>query len=45
MDLKEIINQILASRSDLKREKILEMIENKKKGAGDFLTDETAARI
>ena len=45
MDLKEIINQILASRSDIKREKILEMIENKKKGAGDFLTDETAARI
>jgi len=45
MDLEEIVNQILSSRSDLKREKILEMIENKKKGAGDFLTDETAARI
>ena len=45
MGLEEIINQILSSRSDLKREKILEMIENKKRGAGDFLTNETAARI
>jgi len=45
MGLEEIINQILSSRSDIKREKILEMIENKKGGAGDYLTDETAARI
>ena len=35
----------MSSRSDIKREEILEMIENKKRGAGDFLTDETAARI
>ena len=45
MGLKEIVNQILSSRSDIKREEILKMIENKKKGVGDFLSDETAARI
>jgi replication factor A1 len=45
MGLKEIVNQILASRSDIPREEILQMIENKKKDAGDFLTDETAARL
>jgi replication factor A1 len=45
MSLEEIINQILASRSELKREQIMQIIENKKKEAGDFLTDETAARI
>jgi len=43
--LEEIVNRILSSRSDLKRKEILEMIEKKKRGAGDFLTDETAARI
>jgi replication factor A1 len=45
MGLEEIVNQILASRSDIKREKILEMIKNKKRGAGNFLTDGTAARL
>ena len=45
MNLKEIIEQILSSRPDLKREEVLEMIEKKKIGVGDFLTDETAARI
>jgi replication factor A1 len=45
MSLEEIVNQILASRSDLKREQILEKIANKKREVGDFLTDETAARI
>jgi replication factor A1 len=45
MNLEEIINRILSSRSDLNRKEILEMIEHKKRGAGDFLTDETAARI
>ena len=45
MGLEKIINQILASRSDIKRENILKMIENKKKETGNFLTDETAARI
>jgi replication factor A1 len=43
--LEEIVKLILSSRSDLNREEILEMIEQKKRGAGDFLTDETAARI
>lgn len=45
MSLEEIVNRILSSRSDLQRKEILEMIEKKKRGAGDFLTDETAARI
>jgi replication factor A1 len=43
--LEEIVNRILASRSDLNRKQVLEMIEQKKKGTGNFLTDETAARI
>jgi len=45
MGLEEIINQILSSRSDIKREEIMQIIENKKRGARNFLTDETAARI
>lgn len=45
MVLEEAIKQILLYRSDLKREEIIEMIEKKKKGVVDFLTDETAARI
>ena len=45
MNLEEIVGRILSSRSDLKRKEVLEMIEKKKRGAGDFLTDETAARI
>jgi replication factor A1 len=45
MSLEEIVEQILSSRSDIKRKKVLEMIEQKKKEAGEFLTDETAARI
>jgi replication factor A1 len=45
MSLEKIVEQILSSRSDLKRKEILEMIEKKKKGAGDFLSEETAARI
>jgi replication factor A1 len=43
--LEEIINRILSSRSDLDRKEILEVIEQKKRDAGNFLTDETAARI
>jgi replication factor A1 len=43
--LEEIVNRILTSRSDLNRKRIMEIIEEKKKKAGDFLTDETAARI
>jgi replication factor A1 len=45
MTLEEIVEQILSSRSDLKRKEVLEMIQKKKSEAGDFLTDETAARI
>ena len=45
MSLEEIVQRILSSRSDLKREEVLERIKEKKRGAGDFLTDETAARI
>ena len=43
--LEEIVNRILASRSDLNRKEIMEKVEEKKRGAGHFLTDETAARI
>jgi len=45
MNLEEIIEQILSSRPDLTHEEILKMIENKKKGAGEFFTDETAVRL
>ncbi|KPV62083.1 MAG: Replication factor A [Candidatus Bathyarchaeota archaeon BA2] len=45
MSLEEIIKQILSSRPDLTREETLKMIEKKKKGAGEFFTDEAAARI
>ena len=45
MGLEEIVERILLSRSDLKRKEVLEMIGKKKIGVGDFLTDETAARI
>ena len=45
MSLEEIVERILSSRSDLKRKEVLEMIEKKKREAGDFLTDETVARI
>ena len=45
MGLEEIINQILSVRSDLNREQIFEKIKTKKTEAGNFLTDQTAARI
>lgn len=45
MNLEEIVEQILSSRPDLTCEEVLKMIENKKKGAGEFFTDETAARL
>jgi replication factor A1 len=43
--LEEIVNRILSSRSDLNRKEVMKLIEEKKRDAGDFLTDETAARI
>ncbi|MDG6222749.1 MAG: OB-fold nucleic acid binding domain-containing protein [Candidatus Bathyarchaeota archaeon] len=45
MGLDIIVNQILTARTDLKTEQIFEMIKNKKKETGNFLTDQTAARI
>lgn len=45
MNLEKIIEQILLSRPDLTREKVIKMVENKKRGAGEFFTDETAARL
>ncbi len=45
MYFEEIVNLILSSCSDLKRKEIVEIIEKKKSEAGNFLTDETAARI
>lgn len=45
MGLEEIINKILTTRNDLNREQILKMVKTKKMETGNFLTDQTAARI
>lgn len=45
MAVDSIIEEILASRGDLKREEVLGMIEEKVKNAEGFFTEETAARI
>ena len=45
MGSEHVIEEILGARPDLTRQEILERIERKKKGAGKFFTDETAARI
>jgi replication factor A1 len=45
MKLKEIIEQILSSRPNLTYEEVYTMIQNKKKSAEEFFTDETAARL
>jgi replication factor A1 len=45
MGLEEIIDQILSTHSELNRKQIFDMIKNKKAKAGNFLTDQTAARI
>ena len=45
MGLEKIVEEILSSRADLTRQEVLKMIEKKKEGAGEFFTDETAARI
>jgi len=45
MGLEKIVEQILLSRPDLTRREVHKMIEKKKEGAGEFFTDETAARI
>ena len=45
MGLEEIVQRILSFRGDLTREEVLGMIEEKKRTAEGFFTDETAARI
>jgi len=45
MGLDEVIEQILIARRDLKREEVLNMIEEKKREAGGYFTDEGAARL
>lgn len=45
MGLKQVIDQILKYRSNIKYEEIQQMVTNKKNDAGNFLTDETAARL
>ena len=45
MGLEEIVQRILSSRGDLTREEVLRMIEEKKRTAEGFFTDEAAARI
>lgn len=45
MSGEKIVQRILSSRPDLTHEEILERIKEKKKRAGGYFTDETAARI
>lgn len=45
MSFEEIVQRIISSRQDLTRDKILEMIEDKKKTAEGYFTDEVAARL
>lgn len=45
MSIEAIIEKILQFRQDLTREAILKSIEEKKKTAGGFLTDEAAVRL
>jgi len=45
MGSENIVEKILGSRLDLTRQEVHKMIEKKKEGAGEFFTDETAARI
>jgi len=44
-ETEQIIETILTHRRDLTREKLLALIEDKKKQAGDLLSDEGAARL
>jgi len=45
MSFEETVQRIISSRQDLTRDKILEMIENKKKTAEGYFTDAVAARL
>lgn len=45
MTFEAIIEKILSSRKDLKREDVLKMIEGKERSAKGYLTSESAARV
>jgi replication factor A1 len=45
MELDNIINKIISLNPEINRQEIIERIKNKKNKSGNFLTDETAARI
>ena len=45
MELDTIINKIISLNPEINRQEIIERIKNKKIKSGNFLTDETAARI
>ena len=45
MSLKEIVEQILSCRKDITQEEVMKKIEEKKRLAEGFFTDETAARV
>jgi len=45
VDLEQIVQRILLTRRDLKREEVLKLIYERKRGAEDYLLDDVAARI
>jgi replication factor A1 len=45
MGFEDIVEQILSSRTDLTRQEVLRMIEEKKSSAEGFFTEETVARM
>ena len=45
MSFDEIVQRIISSRQDLTRDRILEMIDDKKKTVEGYFTDEVAARL
>ncbi|RLI47278.1 replication factor A, partial [Candidatus Bathyarchaeota archaeon] len=45
MSFEEIVQRIISSKQDLTRDKVLEMIEDKKKTAEGYFTNEVAARL
>ena len=45
MSLEDVIKRILSSRDDVTRKEVLTMIEEKKRKAKGFFTDDSAARV
>jgi len=45
MSLKDIVEQILSARKDITQEEVMKKIQEKKRLAEGFFTDETAARV